>query len=147
MNANQEKQQKILQWRLSAILAIYLILGSRSIIGAVSSYHGFAVNIIRCKNAVDIVDDDDEDEEPENNLQTELLYAINILDIGQNNSLEDGLKVFEATLAKYKNRTSANITEQEIMEEVFLATNILEEFVLGFAQYHLNNTTPKLQHQ
>lgn len=30
------------------------------------------------------------------------------------------------------------------MEEVFLATNVLEEFVLGFAQYHLNSTTPKL---
>ncbi len=30
------------------------------------------------------------------------------------------------------------------MEEVFLATKVLEEFVFGFARYHLNQTAPRL---
>lgn len=46
-------------------------------------------------------------------------------------------------MTKY-NFTSVNKTIEEKMEEVFLATNLLEDFAIGFAQYHLNQTTPQL---
>ena len=52
--------------------------------------------------------------------------------------------VFEATILNFANRTSANITEEDRVEQIFQATYVFEEFLLAFARYHLNQTTPKL---
>lgn len=54
------------------------------------------------------------------------------------------MESFDTEMENYLNFTSANKTEQEKMNEVFLATNALEEFVLGFAKYHLNQSVPRL---
>lgn len=37
------------------------------------------------------------------------------------------------------------MTQQEKMTEVFLASTALEQFMLEFAQYHLNRTVPQIQ--
>ena len=38
-----------------------------------------------------------------------------------------------------------NITQQEKMRHVFLASTVMEEFVLEFAWYHLNRTASHMQ--
>ena len=37
------------------------------------------------------------------------------------------------------------MTQQEKMREVYLASIALEQFMLEFAQYHLNHTTPQIE--
>ena len=54
------------------------------------------------------------------------------------------MDAFEETLSKFSDGTFGNQTEEEKMEAVFQATYILEQFVLEYAQYHLNKTTPNL---
>ena len=54
------------------------------------------------------------------------------------------MDAFEETLSKFSNGTFGNQTEEEKMEAVFQATYTLEQFVLEYAQYHLNKTTPNL---
>ena len=54
------------------------------------------------------------------------------------------MDAFEETLSKFSNGTFGNQTEEEKMEGVFQATYTLEQFVLEYAQYHLNKTTPNL---
>ena len=41
--------------------------------------------------------------------------------------------------------SSTNTNQQEKMSEVFHASNALEQFVLEFAQHHLNPTTPQIR--
>ncbi|XP_078381924.1 adhesion G protein-coupled receptor L4-like isoform X6 [Oculina patagonica] len=113
-------------------------------------FYFFAVNIIKCDSGgnangsvISIDDDDDDDDEQEDDLKTEMLQAISTIDIENENSLKKALKVFNTTITK-RNFTSTNKTVQERMEEVFLATNVLEEFVFGFARYHLNQSVPRL---
>ena len=52
--------------------------------------------------------------------------------------------MFEEALSKFSNVTFGNQTEEEKMEAVFQATYTFEQFVLEYAQYHLNKTTPNL---
>ena len=52
--------------------------------------------------------------------------------------------MFEEALSKFSNVTFGNQTEEEKMEAVFQATCTFEQFVLEYAQYHLNKTTPNL---
>ena len=54
------------------------------------------------------------------------------------------MDAFEETLSKFSDGTFGNQTEEEKMEAVFQATYTLEQFVLEYAQYHLNKTTPNL---
>ena len=47
-------------------------------------------------------------------------------------------------IQKYLNQSSGfgeNKTQQERINDVFLASTVLEEFVLEFARYHLNRTS------
>ena len=54
------------------------------------------------------------------------------------------MDAFEEALSRFSNGTFGNQTEEEKMEEVFQATYAFEQFVLEYAQYHLNKTTPNL---
>ena len=60
------------------------------------------------------------------------------------NPFQSALDAFEETLSKFSNGTFGNQTEEEKMEAVFQATYTFEQFVLEYAQYHLNKTTPNL---
>ncbi|XP_020617810.1 adhesion G protein-coupled receptor L4-like [Orbicella faveolata] len=61
---------------------------------------------------------------------------------------EVAVKLFDAWINQNSNessRSGTNTTQQEKMKEVFLASTALEQFMLKFAQYHLNPTTPQIQ--
>ena len=58
------------------------------------------------------------------------------------------MELFDARIQQYLNESShagSNLTQQEKMREVFLASTALEQFMLEFAQYHLNRTGPQIQ--
>ncbi|RMX43965.1 hypothetical protein pdam_00024314, partial [Pocillopora damicornis] len=97
----------------------------------------FAVNVIRCnseskRNDSLVVKNDNDDSDDDNAEAPQTLNSQSALD------------AFEETLSKFSNGTFGNQTEEEKMEAVFQATYTLEQFVLEYAQYHLNKTTPNL---
>lgn len=58
------------------------------------------------------------------------------------------MNVFDSMIQKCLNQSSGfgeSITQQEKMRHVFLASNVMEEFVLEFAWYHLNCTASHMR--
>jgi len=82
--------------------------------------------------------DDDEDD-----LLTEMMKSVQQRDSGQG-----AVGLFDARIQQYLNESFSagrNMTQQEKMREVYLASIALEQFMLEFAQYHLNHTTPQIE--
>lgn len=62
--------------------------------------------------------------------------------------LQGAVELFDARIQQYLNESShsgTNITQQEKMRDVFVASTAFEQFLVEFAQYHLNHTTPQIQ--
>jgi len=87
--------------------------------------------------------DTDDGFEEEDDLLTKMMRSVQ-----QRDSLQGAVELFDARIQQYLSESfhsGTNITQQEKMRDVFVASTAFEQFLVEFAQNHLNHTTPQIQ--